>query len=239
MTDRIADLEARIATLESTACICLECQSSRRQRIAERAVLEQLAIERAPDAIALVRKMAERDAVMFWQRASQERAIELLISDEITDNERARWTPIRLRDRIELELIQLPDRVRVRLVAENMRYTPSHILVDEKQAKKLVAAGLGDRLVRKHNGDVIEFVPLQVTKDFSPVVEREQLETMLLVDERLREAIETGESVSEQLTESESKAIESQLWRDLDHQSRPKRPRKKIGSRAVSVPLLD
>src|SRR5678815_3647504 len=110
MTDnaQLASLEARISTLESTLCNCTECQSSRRQRIAERATLEQLAIERAPDALAKVRQMSPRDQAMFWQRAADERAIELLISPEVTDDERARWTPIRLRDRVELELIELP-----------------------------------------------------------------------------------------------------------------------------------
>jgi hypothetical protein len=46
--DRIIALEAKIATLESTQCNCTECQASRRQRLAEQAILQQLAIERAP-----------------------------------------------------------------------------------------------------------------------------------------------------------------------------------------------
>jgi hypothetical protein len=38
--------------------------------------LQQLAIERAPDAIAQVRKMSPRDQAMFWQQATQnERSI--------------------------------------------------------------------------------------------------------------------------------------------------------------------
>lgn len=223
--DRIAALEARLAMLESTACACQECQAARRQRIAERAILEQLAIERSPDALHQVRQMSPSNQALFWQRATPERAIELLISDDVTDDERARWTPIRLRDQIEMELIELPDRVRVRLVAENMRYTHSHIIVDESGA---MTAGLGDRLVRKHNGDVIEFVPLQILKGFSPVVERQQLDEMVKVDTRLHDSIAAGEIVIEQLTEIESKALEWQLWRDLDWASRPKRPRKKV-----------
>src|SRR4051794_27315199 len=111
--DRITDLESRIAALESTACRCLECQASKRQRITERATLERLAVERASDAIAQVRKMSPGDQAMFWQQATPERAIELLISSDVTDEERARWVPIRLRDRVELELIELPERVRV------------------------------------------------------------------------------------------------------------------------------
>lgn len=227
-SDRIADLEMRVAALETTACRCLECQASKRQRITEQATLRQLAVERAPDAIAQVRRMSPGDQATFWQRATPERAIELLISPEVTDDERARWTPIKLRDRVELELIELPERVRVRLVAENMRCTPSNIVIDDDNARKLQAAGLGARLVRVH-GDVIEFVPLQVTKDFpSPVVERRQLDAMLKIDTRLRECIAAGEMVVEQLSEQESKVVEAQLWRDLDWQSRPKRPRKKV-----------
>jgi hypothetical protein len=105
--------------------------------------------------------------------------------------------PIKLRDRVELELIELPERVRVRLVAENLRYTPSHIVVDDDNTGKLQAAALGARLVRMH-GDVIEFVPLQVTKDFpSPVVERRHLDAMLKIDTRLRDCIAAGEMVVE------------------------------------------
>lgn len=226
--DRITDLESRIVALESTACRCLECQASKRQRIAQQATLRHLAIERAPDAIAQVRKMSPGDQATFWQRATPERAIELLISPDVTDDERARWVPIKLRDRVELELIELPERVRVRLVAENMRCTPSNIVVDDDSARKLQAAGLGARLVRVH-GDVIEFVPLQVTKGFpSPVVERRQLEAMLKIDTRLRDAIAAGEMVVEPLSDQESKLVEAQLWRDLDWQSRPKRSRKKV-----------
>jgi hypothetical protein len=117
--DRITALEVRIATLETVPpCACPDCQASRKRRIAESATLQQLAIEGSPDAIAKVRGMSPRDQAMFWQRAADERAIELLISPDVTDEERARWVPIKLRDRIELELIELPDRVRVRLVAE-------------------------------------------------------------------------------------------------------------------------
>lgn len=224
--NRITDLEARIATLESTRCNCSECQAARRQRITEQVILQQLAIERAPDAIAKVRQMADRDAVMFWQRATPERVIELLISPDVTDEERARWVPIKLRDRVELELIELPERVRLRLVA-NVRYTPSNIIVDEDNARKLQAVGLGDRLARVHD-NVIEFVPLQVTKDFAPPMERRQLDAMLRIDTRLRDCITAGEMVVEQLSEKESKLAEAQLWRDLDWQSRPKRPRKTI-----------
>jgi hypothetical protein len=226
--DRIIALESRIAVLESIPqCNCTECQASRRDRIAEQAIFRQLAVERAPDAIAQVRKMSPSDQAMFWQRATPERAIELLISPEITDDERTRWTPVRLRDRVELELIELPDRVRVRLVAENMRCTPLHIVVDDDNARKLQAVGLGARLVRVH-GDVTEFVPMQITKDFpSPVVERRQLDAMLKVDTRLRDCIVAGEMVVEQLSAQENKLVEAQLWRDLDWQSRPKRPRKK------------
>lgn len=233
--DRITDLETRIATLESTTCRCLECQASKRQRITERAILEQLAIERAPDAIAQVRRMSPRDQVLFFQRAAQERAIELLISHDVTDEERALWAPIRLRDRIELELIQLPDRVRVRQIAKDLRYTPSHIFVNESEAKKLMAAGLGDRVIRKHS-DAIEFVPLQISRDFpSPVVERHQLDAMLLLDTRLRDCIAAEEIVIERLSEIESRAIEAQLWRDVDWSSRPKRSRKKVARLKVEA----
>jgi hypothetical protein len=45
------------------------------------------------------------------EEAADERAIELLISPDVTDEERARWVPIRLRDQVELELIELPERV--------------------------------------------------------------------------------------------------------------------------------
>lgn len=131
---------------------------------------------------------------------------------------------------MELELIELPERVRVRLVA-NVRFTPSNIVVDNEDARKLRAVGLGEQLARVH-GDVIEFVPLQVTKDFAaPVVERRQLDAMLKIDTRLRDCIAAGEIVVEQLSEQESKAIEGQIWRDVDWQSRPKRQRKKIGPR--------
>lgn len=213
--DRLMALEARMDMLEATRCNCAACQSSKRQRITEQAIVQQLAIERSPDALGLIRSMTMRDQVMFFQKATPERAIELLIGADVTDEERARWTPIRLRDRVELELIELPDRVRVRLVAENMRYTLPHIVVDDGNVRKLQAVGLGDRLVRVYDG-VTEFVPLQITKDFSPVMEREQLRVMLKIDGRLREAIEAGEMVVEQLTEHESRAIEAQLWRDLD-----------------------
>jgi hypothetical protein len=227
--DRIGALEARIATLETAACNCLDCQASRKRRIAESAVLQQLAIERAPDAIAQLRKMAARDQAVFWQRAGQERAIELLIGPDVTDEERARWVPIRLRDRVELELIVIPPRVRVRLVAENMRYTPSHIVADEDNARKLQAAGLGSRLVRTHS-DVIEYVGLQVAKDLAPIVERRQLDAMLKVDTGLRDCIAAGEMVVEQLSDRENKQVETQLQRDLDWHSRPKRPRKKASA---------
>lgn len=116
--------------------------------------------------------------------------------------------PIKLRDRVELELIELPERVRVRLVAENMRYTPSHIVVDDDNAGNLQAAALGARLVRVH-GDVIEFVPLQVTKDFpSPVVERRHLDAMLKIDTRLRDCIAAGEMVVEQRSDQENKLVD-------------------------------
>jgi hypothetical protein len=223
--DRIATLEARIAVLENTACTCLECQTAKRQRIAEQVILRQLAVERAPDAIAQVRKMQPGEQQMFFQRAAPERAIELLISSDVTDEERTRWTPIKLRDRVELELIELPERVRVRLIAD-VRYTPSNIVVDEGDARKLRAVGLGDRLIRVYD-NMIEFVPLQVSKDFAPpVVERRQLDAMLKIDTRLNDCIAAGEMIVEQLSEQESKRVEAQLWRDLDWLSRPKRPRK-------------
>jgi hypothetical protein len=114
----------------------------------------------------------------------------------------------------------------VRLVAQ-IRFTPLHIVVDDTSARKLQAVGLGDRLVRVHD-DVLEFVPLQVLKDFSPIVERRQLDAMIKIDSQLHDAIAAGEMIVEQLSEAESKALEMQLWRDLDRQSRPKRPRKKV-----------
>jgi hypothetical protein len=179
--------------------------------------------------------MSPRDQAMFWQRAADERAIELLISPDVTDEERARWVPIRLRDRVERELIELPERVRVRLAAENMRYTPSRIVVGDDNARKLQAVGLGARLVRVH-GDVIEFVPLQVTKDFPPpVVEKRHLDAMLKIDTKLRDCIVAGEMVVEQLSDQENKQAEAQLWRDLDWSRRPKRPRKKV-SRVQPAP---
>jgi hypothetical protein len=219
-------LEARIATLEAAACNCLDCQASRKRWITENAILQQLAIERAPDAIAKVRQMSARGQAFFWQRAGQERAVELLISPDVTDEERDRWVPIKLRDRVTLELMELPARVRVRLVAQ-IRFTPLHIAVDDANARKLQAVGLGDRIIRVHD-DVIEFVPLQVTKDFSPVVERRQLDAMIKIDSQVRDAIAAGEMIVEQLSEAESKVIEAQIMRDMDYHSRPKRPRKKV-----------
>lgn len=226
---RIAALESRIVALETTACGCLDCQALRRRRIAETAILQQLAIERAPDAIAQVRKMSPRDQAMFWKAAADERAIELLTGPDVTDEERDAWIGFKLsvRDRIELELVELPARVRVRLVAQNMRYTPSHLIVDDDTANKLRGAGLGARLVRKHD-DVTEYVGLQVAKDLAPIVERRQLEAMTKIDKGLRDSIAAGEMVVEQLSEQENKAIEAQLWHDLDSYSRPKRPRKKV-----------
>jgi hypothetical protein len=201
--NRITALEARIATLEAVPpCACLDCQAWRKRQIAESAILQQLAIERAPDAIAKVRVMPPRDQAIFWQRAAPERAIELLTSPEVTEEERARWTPVKLRDRLELELVELPVRVRLRLVA-NVRYTPSHIVVDDDTARKLQAVGLGDRLVRVH--DVIEFVPLQVTKDFSPVVERRQLDAMLKIDTQLSDCLAAEEIGVDQLSEIDNR----------------------------------
>jgi hypothetical protein len=226
---RITAIEARLVTLESTVCACPDCQAARRHRNMTTAILKQLAIQRAPDAIAQIRNMSLRDQSVFWKAASDERAIELLIGPDVTDDERDAWGGMKLaiRDRVELELVELPDRVRVRLAAENLNYTASSILIDDNTAKKLQSAGLGARLVRKHP-NVTELVPLQIARGFPPpVIERRQLEEMLKIDTRLHDCISAGEMVVEQLSELENKLIEAQMWRDLDWHSRPKRPRKK------------
>lgn len=238
--DKITALEARIATLEAVPpCACLDCQASRKRRISESAILKQLAIERSPDALAKVRCMPLRDQAAFWRAAADERAIELLTGPDVTDEERDAWIKFKLsvRDRVELAIVELPPRVRVRLVAENLNYNASHLVVNDDTAKKLRAAGLGGRLVRKHD-DVTELVPLQISRSFpSPVIERRQLDAILRIDTRLADCIAAGEMVVEQLSDQENKQIEAALWRDLDWHSRPKRPRKKV-ARLLNVDHL-
>jgi hypothetical protein len=225
----MTDILSRLDALEATRCRCAECASAARQRHEHEATLAHLEIANSPDVIARLRAMSPADRQTFFARVADERAIEILTDDALSEEEISSWAPIRVRDRVELRLADIPDRVRLSIGTKGFSYVPQRYFLDvKKDAKKLQALRTAGLMTIARDGEVIEFVTVRVSADYSPIITRQGLGAMVKVDLPLAGMINDGHVISTPLTDQQNRDFEAARWRTIDISARPPRRKRPV-----------
>lgn len=229
--DKIAQLEARLATLEARACRCMACQDAEVARVKNAAIEARAAIWGAPNALDQIRALPLAEQNALWKDlcvVNEARAIELLTSDEVSARELERWfhpaAAMRLRDKVMIRIVEVPTHTRLKITTPGFRIDGSAVFaLTAAFADKAQKAGLPVHFAnQQYTVSSVRGVNIN-----GAVFQSSALDLLLTIDADLREAFEQGHIGRVDFSDEENRGLQLQKWREIPYDQRPKLPRKK------------